>query len=236
MASFYHQYQHQQRQQQTQFWQLLSLHMQQAFGRLHKELRKDTQKDAAIASVDALNNILNDEAFKSEIHKYVQAAILTSQYQVSNPKLDQIASEIEGLTHKIGQIIQLLDEAKYPAVANTCARRRASRRQTGAVRVQRRSKIKGGAKRCICGTDGFKREPWIACDSCNVWQHIICIGMSVFSEDLPKHYYCENCRPQNHSRLLKEVGKGEKPWEARRHLFQELGYNLQDYALKLGLL
>lgn len=78
--------------------------------------------------------------------------------------------------------------------------------------------------RCVCGAteqDGESEEPWIACDKCGAWQHNVCMGMSVFSEDLPKHYYCEQCSPQDHKELLAAMAKGEQPWEQRRKKYEE---------------
>lgn len=78
--------------------------------------------------------------------------------------------------------------------------------------------------RCVCGAteqDEDSGEPWIACDQCGAWQHNICMGMSQYTEDLPKEYFCELCRPENHKELLSGVAKGEKPWETRRRLYEE---------------
>jgi hypothetical protein len=78
--------------------------------------------------------------------------------------------------------------------------------------------------RCVCGAteqDEDSGEPWIACDQCGAWQHNICMGMSQYTEDLPKEYFCELCRPENHKELLAGVAKGEKPWEARRKAYEE---------------
>ncbi|CAK7229043.1 Transcription factor bye1 [Sporothrix curviconia] len=78
--------------------------------------------------------------------------------------------------------------------------------------------------RCVCGAreqDGDPGEPWIACDTCAAWQHNVCMGMSVYSEDLPKDYYCEVCKPENHKELLDGMARGEKPWEERRRLYEE---------------
>ncbi|KAL2133837.1 hypothetical protein VTI74DRAFT_1560 [Chaetomium olivicolor] len=78
--------------------------------------------------------------------------------------------------------------------------------------------------RCICGAeeqDEDSGEPWIACDSCGVWQHNICMGMSQYTEDLPKEYFCEECRPENHKELLAAKNRGEKPWEAWRRAYEE---------------
>ena len=78
--------------------------------------------------------------------------------------------------------------------------------------------------RCVCGAteqDEDSGEPWIACDQCGAWQHNICMGMSQYTEDLPKEYFCELCRPENHEELLTGVERGEKPWEARRRAYEE---------------
>ena len=78
--------------------------------------------------------------------------------------------------------------------------------------------------RCVCGAteqDEDSGEPWIACDTCGAWQHNICMGMSQYTEDLPKEYFCEQCRPENHKDLLAGIDRGEKPWEARRKAYEE---------------
>lgn len=78
--------------------------------------------------------------------------------------------------------------------------------------------------RCVCGAteqDEDSGEPWIACDQCGAWQHNICMGMSQYTEDLPKEYFCELCRPENHQELLSGIEHGEKPWEARRKAYEE---------------
>ncbi|TEA19539.1 Transcription factor BYE1 [Colletotrichum sidae] len=78
--------------------------------------------------------------------------------------------------------------------------------------------------RCVCGAteqDGDSEEPWIACDKCTAWQHNVCMGMSVFTEDLPKNYYCEQCAPQDHKELLAAMERGERPWEARRKAYED---------------
>ncbi|KAI1399998.1 hypothetical protein F4819DRAFT_389486 [Hypoxylon fuscum] len=79
--------------------------------------------------------------------------------------------------------------------------------------------------RCICGAttqdDDDANEPWIACDKCGAWQHNVCMGMSVFTEDLTKDYFCERCAPDDHKNTLEAIEKGEKPWEDRRHRYEE---------------
>ncbi|KAI1757995.1 hypothetical protein F4782DRAFT_475967 [Xylaria castorea] len=79
--------------------------------------------------------------------------------------------------------------------------------------------------RCICGAttqdDDDANEPWIACDKCGAWQHNVCVGMSVFTEDLTKDYFCEQCSPQDHKETLEAIKRGEKPWEDRRQKYED---------------
>ncbi|KAI0201639.1 hypothetical protein F4808DRAFT_107932 [Astrocystis sublimbata] len=79
--------------------------------------------------------------------------------------------------------------------------------------------------RCICGAttqdDDDANEPWIACDKCGAWQHNVCVGMSVFTEDLTKDYFCEQCSPQDHKETLEAIKKGERPWEGRRQKHED---------------
>ncbi|CAJ2505010.1 Uu.00g124040.m01.CDS01 [Anthostomella pinea] len=79
--------------------------------------------------------------------------------------------------------------------------------------------------RCICGAttqdDDDANEPWIACDKCGAWQHNVCVGMSVFTEDLTKDYFCEQCAPEDHKQTLEAMKRGERPWEDRRHKYEE---------------
>lgn len=75
--------------------------------------------------------------------------------------------------------------------------------------------------RCVCGATSQDTDdpddPWIACDECHAWQHNVCVGMSVFDEDLEAiEYYCEVCKPEAHKELLDGLAKGKKVWEARR--------------------
>ncbi|RYP20038.1 hypothetical protein DL767_009539 [Monosporascus sp. MG133] len=79
--------------------------------------------------------------------------------------------------------------------------------------------------RCICGAttqdDDDANEPWIACDKCGAWQHNVCVGMSVFTEDLTKDYFCEQCAPEDHKETLAAMARGEKPWEDRRQKYED---------------
>lgn len=78
--------------------------------------------------------------------------------------------------------------------------------------------------RCVCGAseqDEDSGEAWIACETCQVWQHNVCVGVSSYEDEIPDHYWCEQCRPQDHQELLDGIAKGEKPWEARRKAHEE---------------
>ncbi|KAI1387541.1 uncharacterized protein F4822DRAFT_406853 [Hypoxylon trugodes] len=112
--------------------------------------------------------------------------------------------------------------------------------ENGPEPAKRRQTKKGGKKaaekdekqeedeeiiRCICGAttqdDDDTNEPWIACDKCGAWQHNVCMGMSVFTEDLTRDYFCEQCAPDDHKSTLEAIKKGEKPWEGRRQKYEE---------------
>ena len=62
--------------------------------------------------------------------------------------------------------------------------------------------------RCPCGSkddlpqsDPAKRS-WIECETCKAWQHSICVGLEEEQEsDMPKKYYCEECKPEFHKRF-----------------------------------
>ncbi|KAI1846349.1 hypothetical protein JX266_007554 [Neoarthrinium moseri] len=79
--------------------------------------------------------------------------------------------------------------------------------------------------RCVCGAttqdDDAADEPWIACEQCGAWQHNVCMGMSIFDDDLPKEYFCEQCRPSDHKELLDAIANGEELWVTRRQRHEE---------------
>ena len=72
--------------------------------------------------------------------------------------------------------------------------------------------------RCACGCvveDEDEERPMIACDECEAWQHLECMGMSEDPADAPENYFCEQCKPENHKELLIAIAKGQKPWIVR---------------------
>jgi SPOC domain/Transcription factor S-II (TFIIS), central domain len=42
------------------------------------------------------------------------------------------------------------------------------------------------------------------------------MGMPTDEDECPDHYYCEQCRPEDHKELLDGIARGEKPWEDRQ--------------------
>ncbi|KAL7274833.1 Transcription factor bye1, partial [Rhizina undulata] len=50
-------------------------------------------------------------------------------------------------------------------------------------------------------------------DGCDAWQHTIC--MLILRRKIPKEYFCEVCKPENHQVLLEKMARGEKPCEKK---------------------
>nr|POE75524.1 transcription factor bye1 [Quercus suber] len=75
--------------------------------------------------------------------------------------------------------------------------------------------------RCICGNEDAKdKRAFIGCDACTVWQHNVCMGMPIEEEDVPDHYFCEECRPEEHPETMLALGRGENIWETRNRIWQ----------------
>lgn len=71
--------------------------------------------------------------------------------------------------------------------------------------------------RCVCGENDDDYEgTMVCCESCQAWQHNLCMGISENSDELPEFYWCERCKPENHVELNKAIKRGEKPWEERK--------------------
>ncbi|EEP76417.1 predicted protein [Uncinocarpus reesii 1704] len=70
--------------------------------------------------------------------------------------------------------------------------------------------------RCVCGEyeeeEDVERD-MICCDQCSAWQHNDCMGLNFAKGQEPAEYYCEQCKPENHERLLGQMARGERPWE-----------------------
>lgn len=79
--------------------------------------------------------------------------------------------------------------------------------------------------RCVCGctsADTTGGHIMIMCDGCEFWQHLECMGIPGDPfRDRRKRYFCEQCRPADHKKLLGEIKRGEKPWEDRRRVREQ---------------
>ncbi|SMR51799.1 unnamed protein product [Zymoseptoria tritici ST99CH_1A5] len=74
--------------------------------------------------------------------------------------------------------------------------------------------------RCICGNTNPKdKRAFIGCDACSVWQHNICMGIPDDQDDIPEHYFCEECRPEEHQETIDAIARGEKIWETRNKIY-----------------
>jgi len=78
--------------------------------------------------------------------------------------------------------------------------------------------------RCICGQYEEDDEPrtMVCCDKCSAWQHNDCMGITEDEDELPEHYFCEQCKPQDHKPLLAAMARGERPWEAAQQRREEI--------------
>lgn len=87
--------------------------------------------------------------------------------------------------------------------------------------------------RCICGAteqDDNSDEAWISCEKCYVWQHNVCMAITTDEKELENlHYYCEQCKPQDHKETLAAIARGEEPWKQRQQI---AGQHTQDAKKK----
>ncbi|KAH7381228.1 SPOC domain-containing protein [Phaeosphaeria sp. MPI-PUGE-AT-0046c] len=71
--------------------------------------------------------------------------------------------------------------------------------------------------RCVCGDQrDIRGRQMICCDSCEAWQHNKCLSLPEGDYWEDKTYYCEQCRPQDHTELLAAMARGEKPWARKK--------------------
>uniref|UniRef100_A0A7N0U4Q6 Zinc finger PHD-type domain-containing protein n=1 Tax=Kalanchoe fedtschenkoi TaxID=63787 RepID=A0A7N0U4Q6_KALFE len=50
---------------------------------------------------------------------------------------------------------------------------------------------------CVCGAKDDDGEPMVACDTCGIWQHTRCAGLSS-ANDIPEQFTCQICVNNNH--------------------------------------
>ncbi|KAI8981016.1 hypothetical protein BDB01DRAFT_179881 [Pilobolus umbonatus] len=68
--------------------------------------------------------------------------------------------------------------------------------------------------RCVCG-ETYNVGLMVQCDKCEVWQHCECMGLE--EPDIPDHYYCEECKPENHSMNRQMNGRVKRQYDASGH-------------------
>ncbi|PSK54775.1 hypothetical protein B9Z65_3864 [Elsinoe australis] len=90
--------------------------------------------------------------------------------------------------------------------------------------VEEDDDTQGDVIRCVCGDNDENENDeraFVACDACEAWQHNVCMGVSLNEAEQPDHYFCEQCRPEEHKELLEAMARGEKPWEDRIRAAEE---------------
>jgi hypothetical protein len=71
--------------------------------------------------------------------------------------------------------------------------------------------------RCVCGDQrDIRGRQMICCDRCEAWQHNKCLGLPEGDYWEDKTYYCERCKPEDHTELLAAMARGEKPWARKK--------------------
>ena len=71
--------------------------------------------------------------------------------------------------------------------------------------------------RCVCGDQrDIRGRQMIACDICEAWQHVKCLGLQEGDEWANRTYYCEQCKPEDHVELVAAIARGEKPWNRKK--------------------
>ncbi|KAJ3161195.1 Histone-Lysine N-Methyltransferase ash1l [Geranomyces michiganensis] len=88
---------------------------------------------------------------------------------------------------------QRLDQAQTPTVAIY---------NDGTIVNVQEDDEEGEVTRCACGVNE-SYGIMVMCEKCFVWQHCEC--MNVNDKKLPKHYYCEECKPKGHSYFQKNM-------------------------------
>ncbi|UKZ57284.1 hypothetical protein TrVGV298_011137 [Trichoderma virens] len=119
-----------------------------------------------------------------------------------------------------GQHTKAFDELEPPVPK----RRQTKKNKKAAVQEKEQSQDPEEVIRCVCGAteqDEDSGEAWISCETCFVWQHNVCVGVSSYEDEIPDHYWCEECKPENHKELLDSIARGEKLWEERRKAHEE---------------
>lgn len=65
---------------------------------------------------------------------------------------------------------------------------------------------------CVCGNkdENDVEGEWVACDQCNVWQHVACMEDGVPKDKEGDEYLCQQCDPFTHRKLIRRLRR-EQP-------------------------
>ncbi|KAF5355314.1 hypothetical protein D9758_006014 [Tetrapyrgos nigripes] len=78
-----------------------------------------------------------------------------------------------------------------------------------------------GITRCVCGSTGEDDpdagEFMVQCETCKVWQHGLCMGYESEDQLHEDDYYCEQCRPDLHTDLLKKLSRKARQSSTNSH-------------------
>ncbi|KAK5721013.1 Transcription factor bye1 [Elasticomyces elasticus] len=79
---------------------------------------------------------------------------------------------------------------------------------------------------CICGKTGHMDDgrSTVRCTACCKWQHLGCLYLPAYAEDIPEDFICPACQPEAYPELCAAAGSKEKLWEhnSRKHEILEL--------------
>ncbi|KAM0250506.1 hypothetical protein ACHAQJ_008597 [Trichoderma viride] len=123
-----------------------------------------------------------------------------------------------------GQHTKAFDELEPPAPKRRQTKKNSNNNKKAQVQEKEQSQDPEEVIRCVCGAteqDEDSGEAWISCETCFVWQHNVCVGVSSYEDEIPDNYWCEECKPENHKELLDAIARGEKLWEERRKAHEE---------------
>ncbi|KAG6857677.1 hypothetical protein H0H87_004093 [Tephrocybe sp. NHM501043] len=78
-----------------------------------------------------------------------------------------------------------------------------------------------GITRCVCGSTGEDDpdagEFMVQCETCKVWQHGLCMGFESEDQLYDDDYYCEECKPELHTDLLRKRKRPPRQASANTH-------------------
>ncbi|KAI7904863.1 uncharacterized protein BX663DRAFT_503833 [Cokeromyces recurvatus] len=91
----------------------------------------------------------------------------------------------------------------------TKKRRRRRRRRSLQYVSEDNSTDSSSTTRCVCG-ETHNMGLMVQCDKCEVWQHCECMGLD--QPNIPDHYYCELCKPENHKIVSSYNGRVKRQY------------------------